>query len=83
MKPVIKVRLYNEDNEEIAGLGTTLITEIYQLFKTCDFDHGIIRVTYENDMYNEATFKTKTDCKVLATVFRERPLLDYIYKKEL
>lgn len=82
MKPIIKVKL-NRDGEEIAKLETELITKIYQLFKSIDFDDGTIRVTYGDGMYNEATFKTKTDCKVLATVFRERPLLDYIYKKEL
>ena len=39
MKPVIKVKLYR-DGEEIAKLETELITKIYQLFKSMDFDNG-------------------------------------------
>lgn len=82
MRPIIKIRLFKDD-EKIAELETEFITKIYDLFKWLDFDYGIIRVTYNQDFYNEATFITQAQCKVLALVFREKPLLEYIYKKEL
>lgn len=83
MKPIIKIKLFDDSNDKIAELETEHITKIYDLFKACEFDSGVIRVTYQDDMYNEASFQTQTQCKILATLFREKPLLEYIYKKEL
>lgn len=82
MKPILKVKLYRDD-DKVAEMESDMVTKIYDLFRSCEFDRGAIRVTYGDGMYNEATFKTQTQCKVLATVFREKPLLEYIYKKEL
>jgi len=83
MKPIIKVKLFDTFGDKVAELETEHVTKLYSLFKTCEFDYGVIRITYAKDMYNEATFKTKTECKVLASVFKEKPLLKFIYDKDL
>lgn len=82
MKPIMKVKLFDQNDDKIAEIETEQITKLYDLFKACDFVRGTIRVTYSDDMYNEATFVNQTQCKVLASVFKEKPLLDYIYNRE-
>ncbi len=82
MKPIITVKLFRDD-DKVAEIETDLVTRIYDLFRTVEFDAGTIRVTYGAWMYNEASFETQAQCKVLATIFREKPLLDYIYNREL
>lgn len=83
MKPILRIRLFDEDNDKIAELETTVIKEMYKLLTSCEFHSGTIRATYEDDVFNEASFTNQTQCKILASVFREKPLLDFIYNKEL
>lgn len=83
MKPIIKIRLYSENGDKTDELETQLVKDIYQLLKVCDFSHGTLRATYEKDVFNEATFKSQTECKILLTLFREKPLLRYIYDGDL
>lgn len=82
MKPNIKIKLFR-DNDKVAEIETELITKVYKLLSMCEFDTGVVRVTYKEDMYNEASFQNATQCKILVSVFKEKPLLKYIYDRDL
>jgi len=82
MKPAILVKLYDMHNDKVAELETLNSSEIVAFLKNTEFVYGVVRVTYEDNYYNEATFKNQTQCKLLVTLFREKPLLEYIYSKE-
>lgn len=83
MKPRIRIKLFDNYKDKVSELETELVTDVYKLFKSCDFDYGVVRVTYEAGMYNEATFQNQTQCKILISVFKEKPLLKYIYDRDL
>lgn len=83
MKPIIRIRLYDENNDVIAELETDLVGKTYDFLKVCDFKYGVMRATYEPNYYNEATFNKVGQAKVLLSVFREKPLLDFIYQGDL
>lgn len=83
MKPEILIKLYDESGDKIAEQETINSSQVVGFLRGLDFHRGTVRVTYEDNYYNEATFKNQTQCKLLVTLFREKPLLDYIYSKEL
>lgn len=80
MKPTITIKLFDDTSDQIAKLETQKVTQIWKLLKEVDFNTGTIRVDYLDGMYNEANFLDAQQAKLLISVFRDKSLLDYIYK---
>lgn len=78
MKPNITIKLYNSE-DRIAKLETTKVKDVWQILKDVEFDYGTIRIDYDDGMFNEASFSTDRECKLLMSIFREKSLLEYLY----
>jgi len=78
MKPSITLKLYNTE-DRIAKLETNKVKDVWQILKEVDFTYGTIRVEYQDGMFNEASFSTDRECKLLLSIFREKSLLEYLY----
>ena len=83
MKPRLKVKLYDSYGEVCAKGESEVVSDITALLKETEFVRGTVRATYIDGMYNEASFTNATHCKLLITLFREKPLLHYIYGRDL
>ncbi len=79
MKPMISIKLYDNNKDKVAQLDTEKVTKVWELLRETEYTGGSVRVDYSDGMYNEASFKNARQAKLLLSVFRERSLLDYIY----
>jgi hypothetical protein len=79
MKPLITIKLYDNNNDVIAKLTTKTLKDVLQVLSDVEFATGTVRVEYEDGLWNEANFLDRKQARLLLLVFREKSLLDYIY----
>jgi hypothetical protein len=83
MKPLLRMRLYDEFGEVCAENESTTATDLWGLMRSVDFTRGTLRATYDKGVYNEASFDTPGQAKALSALFCEKSLLSYLFSKEL
>lgn len=76
----ITVQLFDKHDDKIAEYENNALKPILDDIKHIKYSYGKLRVTYDSDkqFYNEGTFENATQAKVLATVFREKAIWDFI-----
>jgi len=78
MKPIIKIKIYDQNKEKSGEFESITFAKLARELRTCDFDYGVLRVTYAPDEWNEATFTKIDQARKLSTLFREKSLLKFL-----
>lgn len=76
----INMRLFDQHDDKIAEYNGDALSPMLKEIKSIKYKYGKLRITYDPNMqfYNEGTFENATQAKVLATVFREKAIWDFI-----
>ncbi len=83
MRPLLRVKLFDEFGEVCADNESTTAIELWRIMQSIDFVRGTLRATYNKGEYNEASFTTLSQAKAISALFSEKSLLDYIYSGEM
>ena len=78
----IDMQLFDRHDDKIAEYSGDALAPMLKNIKDIKYKYGKLRVTYDpnKQFYNEGTFENPTQAKVLATVFREKAIWDFIRK---
>lgn len=78
----ITIQLFDKYDDKVAQFEGNALKPLLDKIKDIKYSYGKVRlrVTYDPDkkFYNEATFESATQAKVLAQVFREKAIWDFI-----